>query len=157
MKVVIGEYGKVIILALVLSGMVLFLFGKGEDGFLGMLASTGPAETIGNKDAFAAANAIASRALPELSVRVKKLRRGTEYNLLDRDLFEITAKNEDGENVELSIVRIIAPGEQDITAVTEPEHFTPGLQGEYRMTYRASEIYLGSEKAKEKEYRFIAD
>lgn len=157
MKAVIGEYGKLIILAAIFSSMVLFLFGKGEHGFLGILGSAAPKATIGTEDAFHTASAIASRSAPELSVRVKKLKRGTAYNLLDPVMFEIIAENEDGEKADLSVVKIIDPKEQDVTDEADTEHFVPKLQGAYRITYRASEIFLGSEKTKEKEYRFIAD
>lgn len=157
MKVVIGEYGKVIALVLLLCSAVLFLFGKGENGFLGMLGRTAPEGNVGDEDAFNIAEAIASRKAPELSVRVRKLQKGLEYNLLDAELFEIKAENEEGNPVELRITKIVTPQNEDVTDMTVPEHFTPAYSGEYQITYQAFEVYQGSKKVREKEYRFIAD
>lgn len=157
MKTVIGEYGKIIILGILLTGMVVFLFGKGKNGFLGMLGSVQPVAKVGLDDSFDTARAIASRALPILSVTVKKLEKGTQYNLLDIEMFKIRAENEDGDKAEVSVVKIIDPKEEDITEDTVPEHFVPTYSGAYLITYRAAETYMGSSKIREKEYRFIAD
>lgn len=157
MKAVIGEYGKIIILAIVLCLLVSFLLGKGDTGFLGMLKAAKPLETVGHEDSFSAAEAIASRARPKLEITTEKLRQGIAYNLLDTAMFRIKAENEDGEKVDVAVIRIINPNEENITDTTIPEHFVPTLAGEYRITYEAKEVYLGSTKTRTKEYRFIAD
>ena len=103
MKAVIGEYGKVIILAVVLGMLVLFLFGRGNHGFLGMISKARPEAAVGNEDSFAMAQTVFSRKAPELSVSVRKLQKGREYNLLDSGLFEIRAVNPEGEEVPVTI------------------------------------------------------
>ena len=157
MKVMLGGYGKVILLAVILCGMVLFLFGRSDHGFLGLLAQAKPVEQVGHEDAFETAEAIASRKVPDLSVRTEKLKRGTQYNLLDTGRFQIRAENADGEKVSLSIVKIINPAGKDITSATDAKCFLPNQKGTYQVIYRAEETYLGSLKAREKTYRFIVD
>lgn len=157
MKAVIGEYGKVIILTILLGGMVLFLFGKGESGFLGILSQARPVEKVGHEDAFDLAEAIASKAAPTLSVGPKKLVLGTRYDLLDQEYFDIKTENGKGEKAKLSVIKVMAPDGQDLTEVTKAEQFVPELKGEYRITYKASGAYLGSVKTREKTYRFIVD
>lgn len=157
MKTVLGEYGKLIVLTIVLLGMILILFGKGEDSIQRLLKNVRPSGTLGHEDTFTLAEAILSRQPPELSVTVKKLHKGQEYNLLDSEVLYIEAKNPEGKNVEVSVVKITDPGQQDITGEVVPEKFTPALCGEYRIIYQAADSYLGSIKTTEKEYRFIAD
>ena len=141
MKAVIGEYGKVIILAVVLGMLVLFLFGRGNHGFLGMISKARPEAAVA----------------PELSVSVRKLQKGRKYNLLDSGLFEIKAVNQEGEAVPVTIVKLTAPGQQDITGETDPRMFVPFISGEYQITYRAEESFQGSMRAKEKKYSVLVD
>lgn len=157
MKTVLGEYGKLIILTIVLWGMILILFGTGEDSLFGLLKNVRPSGTLGHEDTFVLAESILSRHPPKLSVTVKKLHKGQEYDLLGSEVFQIEAKNPEGEDVEISVVKITDPGQQDITKEVVPEKFTPALCGEYRITYQAADSYLGGRKTTEKEYRFIAD
>lgn len=157
MKAVIGEYGKVIILAVVLGMLVLFLFGRGNHGFLGMISKARPEAAVGNEDSFAMAQTVFSRKVPELSVSVRKLQKGREYNLLDSGLFEIRAVNPEGEEVPVTIVKLTAPGQQDITGKTDPRRFVPSISGEYQITYRAEESFQGSIRAKEKKYSVLVD
>lgn len=157
MKTVLGEYGKLIILAIALCGMILILFGKGEDSLRGLLKNVRPSGTLGHEDTFVLAESILSRQPPELSVTVKKLHKGQEYDLLGTEAFYIEAKNPEGKNAEVSVVRIIGPGQQDITKEVVPKKFTPALPGEYRITYQAADSYQGSIKTTEKEYCFVVD
>lgn len=157
MKAVIGEYGKVIILAVLLCSMVLFLFGKGDHGFLGILRTARPMENLGHEDAFETAKAIASRSAPGLSVRTVKLHEGDRYNLLDTEYFQIKAENEDGGKAELSVIKMVDPAGKDITHTTEADQFKPDQKGVYQITYRALDTYLESTKVSEKTYRFIVD
>lgn len=157
LKAVIGEYGKVILLALIFCSTALFLFSKGENGFLGMLGSAAPIESVGHNDAFEIAGAIAARAVPELSVRVRKLKKGKEYNLLDGAAFEVRAENEEGEKVDVDVIKVVNPRGEDITEAIVPQHFIPVYSGAYSITYQAVEVYLGSKKVREREYCFVAD
>ncbi|MGC4020416.1 MAG: hypothetical protein QM793_15140 [Muricomes sp.] len=157
MKTILGEYGKLIILTIVLCGIMLVLFGREEDSLLGMLKTVRPIATLGHEDSYVLAESILSREAPKLSVITKKLYKGKEYNLLDSKTFHIEAENQDGEDVQVSVVKITGPVQQDITSKVMPEKFVPMLCGEYRVTYRASDTCQGSTKTTEKEYRFIAD
>ena len=157
MKAVIGEYGKIMILAVVFGSMVLFLFGKGDHDFLGIISKARPEAAVGNADTFAIAHSVFSRKAPELTVTVKKLQTGREYNIQDSGVFEIKAVNQEGGQVPVTVVRITDPVQQDITDETDPQRFVPTLNGEYRVVYRAEETSQGSTKAREKEYRVLAD
>lgn len=153
----IAEYGKVIILAIVIGSIVMFMLGKGQAGFTEILKKARPVESVGHQSAFEAAKAIAGRTPPKLSVSVKKLKRHEAYNLLDEKMFEVKAVNEDGEKVKVSVVKMIAPDGTEITESVNPQHFIPDRQGGYYITYKAKESYIGSIKTTEKTYCFIAD
>lgn len=157
LKAVIGEYGKIIMLAVVLCAIVLFLFGKDQAGFMGMLKQAKPVESVGHKSAFQMARAIAQRMPPKLSVTARKLNRNEVYNLLDEAMFAIKATNEDGEKVKVSVVSMIDPAGMQITESKDPHCFVPDRQGKYYVTYQAEESYLGSIKTTEKVYCFVAD
>lgn len=157
MKTILGEYGKLIILTIALCGMTLILFGKREDSLRGLLKNVRPSGTLGHEDTFVLAESILSRQHPELTVTVKKLHKGQEYNLLNSEVFYIEAKNPEGKNVEVSVIKMTGPGQQDITKEVVPEKFTPALPGEYRITYQAADSYQGSIKTTEKEYCFVVD
>lgn len=157
MKMMLGEYGKLIVLVILLGSMILILFGTGEGGLPGMIKSARPEASLKDNDSFSLAQSIFSRKPPELSVKVKKLYRGQEYNLLDAESFYIEAKTAGGEEPEVSVIKVTDPKLKDITKEVLPEKFMPALSGEYRIVYRAAETYLGSIKTTEKEYNFIAD
>lgn len=157
MKTILGEYGKIIILSIVLSGMLLFLLGDTGKGFMDLLSKVKPEKTVGCADSFALAEAIFSRKPPELSVTVQKLEKGREYNLLDAKQFQVKAHNEEGNSLPVSVKRIIDSGQQDITGKTAPEKFIPERMGAYMILYEAVENYEGSIKTTEKEYRFLID
>lgn len=157
MKAILGEYGKIIILSIVLSGVLLFLLGGTGKGFMDLLSKAKPEKTVGCADAFELAEAIFSRKPPVLSVTVQKLERGREYNLLDASQFQVKAYNEEGDRLPISVKRIIDPEQQDITGKIVPEKFVPEYMGTYMILYEAVENYEGSIKTTEKEYRFLVD
>lgn len=157
MKAIVGEYGKIIILSIVLCSMLLFLFGGTGGGFMGLLSKAKPEKTVGSADSFELAEAIFSRKPPVLSVTVQKLDKGREYNLLDAKEFQVKAHSEEGDALPISVERIIDPGQQDITGKTAPEKFVPESMGTYLVLYKAVENYEGSMKITEKEYRFLVD
>lgn len=157
MKVMFGEYGKVIVLAIVFCALLPFLFGKGTHELLGLISTASPKETVGREDAFTLAKAILVRKSPTLHVKPYKLYFGEMYDLLDKDTLVIKAENEEGETVSVSIVSVIDPEMQDITAEVDPTKFVPQKRGRYRVMYEASEVYQGSKKTLKKEYGFLVD
>lgn len=157
MKAILGEYGKIIILSIVLCSVLVFLFQSTDRGLTGLLSRAKPAETVGAADTFELAESIFSRKPPELTVAVQKLQKGREYNLLDTNLFQVMASNEEGNPLPVSVERITDPVLKNITDETAPAKFKPELAGPYVVLYRAEENYEGSIKTTEKEYRFIVD
>lgn len=157
MKAVLGEYGKLIVMAIVLCSILPVLFGEGKSGLIGMLRTAGPVENIGDADTFSLVQSIFTRKPPTLKVEVKKLNIEQEYNLLDAEEFQIEGNNQEGETVDILIWQIINPEKKDITKDVKPEKFIPLMAGEYSVVYQAREDYKGSVKTVEKEYRFIAD
>lgn len=157
MKMILGEYGKIIVLSMILCGFLMFLFSKKEGGYMGLISAAKPGQTVGQKDTFTLAESILTRKSPVLSVSVMKLRRGQELNLLDERLLQIKAWNEEQEKVSLSVVKITDPKQRDITSETDPQHFIPSVSGAYHMVYLAEEMFCGSRKTTEKEYCFLVD
>lgn len=158
MKAILGEYGKIIILSIVLCGVLPFLFQSTDNkGFAGLLSKAKPTATVGRADTFELAEAIFSRKPPELTVTVQKLQRGREYDLLDAGLFQVMGSNEAGEPLPVSVERITDPMLKNITNEAAPAKFKPELSGPYVVLYRTEENFEGSIKTTEKEYRFIVD
>ncbi|CUX20707.1 hypothetical protein BN3456_00435 [Clostridium sp. C105KSO13] len=157
MKTMLGEYGKLIILVILLGGMIPLLMGTGKGSLTGMIKNVRPAATLKDKDSYPLAESILSRKPPELSVKAKKLYRGQVYNLLDAEAFLIKVKTDGGEAAKVSVTKVTDPKEKDITKEVDPEKFMPVLPGKYRIVYRVADSFLGSTKTTEKEYSFIAD
>lgn len=157
MKMVLGEYGKVIILAVVLCGLLGFLFSRDAAGYIGLVSGAVPKQSLDQGDTFALAESILSRKSPVLSVTVKKLQKGESVDLLDREKFQIIAKNEEDKYVKLSVIKIMDTKGKDIVSEVDPKCFVPLERGAYHVTYKAEEEFYGSEKITEKEYCFLAD
>ena len=157
MKTILGEYGKLVVLVILLGIMLPVLLGTGEGSFIGMINNIRPAATLKDNDSFSLAASIFCRKPPKLSVKVKKLCTKQEYDLLNTESFYIEARTAEGENAEVSVIKITDPRLNDITNEVVPEKFIPLLPGEYRVVYRAVDSYHGSTKTTEKEYTFIAD
>lgn len=157
MKTVLGEYGKIIILVILLSGLLVFLFGRREKDFLGLLSVTKPREMLGKKDNFMLSQDILQRRRPTLFVKVKKLKKGQSYNMLDSGTFLLDAKNEDGKEVIISLVKLVDPEQKDITDQIHEKSFVPQKIGKYCISYRAEEVYKGSVKAVEQQYCFLVN
>jgi hypothetical protein len=154
---VLGEYGKTIVLAILLCSVLLVFFADGESSFLNMLKVTEPVETVGHVDTYELVHSIFTRKPPVLSVKVRKLKKEQEYNLLDRDEFVIEGKNQEGNDADVLITKILNPEKQNITKEVNPEKFIPFMSGEYIIKYQARESFQGSIKTTEKEYKFLAD
>lgn len=157
MNSVLGEYGKTIVLVILLCSILLLVFADGKSSFLTMLKNTEAVETVGHADSYELVRSIFTRKPPVLSVTVKKLYREQEYNLLDKVMFGVIGKNEEGEEVEVLVTKISNPEKKDITKEVNPEKFIPSMAGEYLISYQAWEFFQGSIKTTEKEYRFLAD
>lgn len=157
MKTMLGEYGKLVVLVLLLAIVLPVLSGTGEGSFIGRINNIRPAATLKDNDSFSLAESIFCRKPPNLSVKVKKLCTKQEYNLLDTEIFYIESRTAAGENAEVSVIKITDPGMNDITNEVAPEKFVPPSAGEYRVVYRAADSYHGSIKTTEKEYIFIAE
>lgn len=155
MKSAIGEYGRIILLVLVLVGIIIFTFGRGEDELLGMLQAAKPTASVGNADSIELVGDISKRKPPSLNISTPKLSAGTEYNLLNKSFFRIEALNEDNEELPVSIVSIKKNGEEMINSVL-PEKFVP-IKGKYYVTYHTEETYKTLKKETNKTVIFVAD
>lgn len=157
MKAVLGEYGKVILFTVVMGVLLLFLFGGGDTGFLGLLGGARPEASVGDADSFEIAETIFTRKTPKVFVSVKKLKKGQEYDLLDAGIFQIRAEGEDADSVEVSVVKVLDPEKNEVTDSEAPQKFFPVKAGGYYVTYRAEEIFCGSRRQSEKEYCFLVE
>lgn len=156
MKTWLGEYGRIILLAIAAFAILSFAMSKSGTGLLGMLGRVKPEATAGDADSAALVDNISEREPPSLSVRVKKLKAGETYNLLDEAVFQIQAFNAEGEKLAVSIAKLLGPDGEEVLHQTDPFHFVPD-RGGYQITYYVEEIYLTAKKSVEKTYYFIAD
>lgn len=155
MKALIGEYGRIILLVIVSVGVILFLFGRNQTGFLGMLHEAKPIANVGNDDSIQLVDDLSKREVPLLSIKTPKLSVNKTYNLLDKTFFNIKAFNADGEEMPVSIVSVKKDG-SEIKDTIELDKFHP-KKGSYHVTYHTEEIYKTLKKEANKTIILVAD
>ncbi len=158
MKSWIGEYGRVVVAAIVVCALLLFLGSSSRQGVLGMLAAAAPGSSLGEMDSYDMLKGLSKRADPSLSVTVKKLECGKEYDLLGEKEFYVKSENADGESLPVSITKLTAPDGNNLEHSVDPHRFCPKQRGVYQITYQTKENYQGSyTREVTKQYRFVVD
>jgi hypothetical protein len=157
MKTFMEEYGKIIMLAILLSGLIIYVFNLDDGGFLGDLSKAHAVETVGDADNSQLMSDVGRRSNPTLEVKTKKLRVGNEYNLLDKNEYSIEAKNADSAVLAVSVKSIVNPDGDELVDYVDPESFKPDKIGVYAITYETNEVYRTFVKSTEKVYQFVAD
>lgn len=156
MRALIGEYAKIVILVIAVMGLIIFAFSGAGDGLLGTLKTVEPKATVGDEDSQLLVSDIVAREAPTLEVNAPKLKAGKTYNLTDKTYFRITAENADGEELPITIKKILNQENDDIISSTNPSWFVPN-KGVYKVTYSIEETYLGVTKETTKTYRIVVD
>lgn len=151
MKTFLGNYAKVVIIALVVTGLVVFLLSTGSGSFRSYIPE--PTATAGKEDSGALMDDIAARKAPVITINKVKLKSGNSYNFKSTTF--VSAKDEDGGALSVKIEEIIQP---DGTKLTVPENgIVKVKKGNYRVTYSAQEIYQTVVNRSEKTATFVAD
>lgn len=153
MKSFLGEYGKIIILAVALIGILAFVFGNSDEQLIGMLRKAKPKATVENQDNSGIVGDITGRESPVLTIEKRKFQIGNTYNLLDGT----EARNADGQYLPVEIEKIMNPENKEITETVDIQNFVPKWRGSYQITYSAEEIYMTVKKKTEKTMVFVAD
>lgn len=157
MKVWIGEYGRLIVLTILTVMLTSYMFSRSDGGMLRELSQAAPKGTLKEADNFHKLKEQSDREPPLLSVKTKKLTAGSNYDLLDKELFGIQAEDADGNASLVSVIKIMTPEGVDITDAVIPESFVPDMQGAYHITYQALDTSTRSSgKTTVKTYCFAA-
>ena len=158
MKVWIGEYGRIIILAISVCSIILFLGDRGETGFLGLLAKGKLDATFKSEDNIEFLEGNRKREKPILSAKMKKLEQGKEYDLLAEEVFAVKAVSPDGEQLDVQVEALIAPSGTDKIDCIDVKKFIAEEKGVYCIRYLAQEIYQENYKNQVKKgYYFTVD
>ncbi len=153
MKSFLGEYGKIIILAVALIGILAFVFGNSDEQLMGMLRKAEPKATVEHQDNSGIVGDITNRKPPILTIEKRTFRVGNTYNLLDGT----EARNADGQYLAVEIEKIVNPENKEITETVDIQKFVPKWSGSYQITYSAEETYMTVKKKTEKTMVFVAD
>lgn len=139
-----GEYGRIIILAAVLGNLITFIYGRENNGFIGMLTNAAPESTVREDDNYDALEGLTKRAAPTLTVKMTGLEQGKVYDLLDEVRFQIQALNADGEKLTVRITELRDPEGENIVDEADVHNFIPEQRGIYHITYETEENYQGA-------------
>lgn len=153
MKSFLGEYGKIIILAVALIGILAFVFENSDEQLMGMLRKAEPKATVEHQDNSGIVGDITSRKPPILTIEKRTFRVGNTYSLLDGT----EARNADGQYLAVEIEKIVNPENKEITETVDIQNFVPKWSGSYQITYSAEETYMTVKKKTEKTMVFVAD
>lgn len=82
MKSFLEEYGKIIILVLMIIPLLSFVFGRESGGFIYYLNQIKPEASVGTNNSDETLQQYSKRLSPEFDVKTIKLKADTEYDLL---------------------------------------------------------------------------
>lgn len=155
MKSFLGQYGKIIILVLVLMPLLTFMF---YGGFKEAMPKDDHLQThvTDKEDSEILVDDIAAREKPELTIRVEKLKYKQYVQFLDfaTAKFAPVENLSDVTNQKVIVKRIKTPDDTVLKNQTEPVRVKHGI---YKVTYRAEETYKTALKYTEQTVNFIVD
>lgn len=146
MRKAIGEYGRVIIAVLVAIVLLVFLLSGGVANLL-----PEPKATIGVEDSMDIVDDIHARVKPTISVSKTTLKKKQVYDLTDKTMFGIVAKDADGQDLPVSVSGLTVNG-RTVDPATGTSFKAEG--GTTKVTYRTEDHYRGSVIATELEVTF---
>ena len=158
MKSFMAEYGRMIVLSILLAIMFAFLWSRTESGYLGMLSDTKPKLLLKENDNVDDLVQLRPRPEPVLSVSVSKLEYQREYDLIHGKEIHASAADADGNSLPVCAINLVAPDGSVLEDDWNPEKFYTDQRGVYEITYQAEENYQGAYiKKVKKTCRFIVD
>ena len=109
MRAILGEYGKVIVCAIVILSIFGYCFTLKSGSVAASLPS--PTVTVKSDDSFNLVDDVSKRAYPTITVPKAdcKLKIKRTYNLLNQNTVHVSATNADGNALSYSITRIEFP------------------------------------------------
>lgn len=125
---IIKEYGKIIVVVLLLAGLLSFLIGSKKAGLLDMLSAAEPKAEVKNQNNVDLLVEESKRLPPVLVIKTGKLTVGIRYQFSQ---FVTEAHDMEGTQLEVVIMKIIGPGGMVIDA--DP---IVAIKGTYKVTYR---------------------
>lgn len=144
MKSWIGEYGKIVIMAIMLSVLFLFLWDRTETGFLGSVSKARPESFLKEADNVEVLVQQKPRPAPTLTVKMSKLKYQECYNLLKGEEISASAWDADGKELPVCVTKLTAPDGSSLEESLDPESFWANQRGVYEITYQTTENYQGS-------------
>ena len=158
MRAFLGEYGKVIVCAIVILSIFGYCFTLKSGSVAASLPS--PTVTVKSDDSFALVDDVSKRANPTITIPSAdcKIHAKEAYDLMDPDIFNVSALNADGNALAYSVVKVEYPnGTIKNIDASGSYSVCSDTAGVLKVTYRTEENYNGRELRTEKTFQFVVD
>ena len=160
MRAILGEYGKVIVCAIVILSVFGYCFTLKSGSVAASLPS--PTVTVKSDDSFNLVDDVSKRAYPTITVPKAdcKLKIKRTYNLLNQNTVHVSATNADGNALSYSVTRIEFPDgtvKEKEAAESSAYSVSSNTTGTMKVTYMTKETYNGRELKTEKTVQFLFD
>lgn len=144
MKSWLGEYGRIAVLAVTVSILMLWIWNREDSGILGILGAAFPEATLGTADNVEILAKLEKREDPKLYISIRKLEHGKIYDLLENGVFGAKAEDADGNRLPVEIEKIVAPDGTVLGSEVDYGKFTAEQRGIYEIIYCTREVYQGA-------------
>lgn len=160
MRSILGEYGKIIVCAIMVLSIFGYCFTLRNDSVAASLPS--PTVTVKSDDSFALVDDVSKRPYPTITIPKEdcKLQIRKTYNLMSPTKFHVSATNADGTALSYKVVKLVLPD----GSVLEKEAAEVGAYsvatnqtGTMQVTYETQETYNGRELKTQKTFQFVID
>lgn len=152
MKQLLGQYGKVIILMLVVLPILTFLLSTGEGSFASKMPE--PTSKYQDQDNSVLVSDIAKRQPPTVVIKDMKMKNGQTYNFSSSSFVDYYNQDGNKNNTTLEVKKVI---NKDGLLMENPSAGFKAKAGFYRVTYQVTEIYKDSKRVTTKDAKFICD
>ena len=151
MKEILGQYGKIVILMIVIIPIIMFLF-QTDSGFISKMPE--PTSKYGNSNSAELAGDISRREPPTVTIKNLKMKKNQKYQF-QSDVF-VDYLNQDGNktNTQLIVKQVIGP---DGNKFADPSAEFVARRGVYKVKYQVTELYRSGKRTTEKDAVYICD
>lgn len=152
MKQFLGQYGKIIILAIVILPILTFLLSTGEGSFASKMPE--PTSKYQDADSSVLVGDISKRKPPTVTIKNAKMKKGIRYNFGSSTFVDYANQDGNKNNTTLVIKKVTDPYGSNVAS---PSADFVAKKGIYKVKYQVTEVYKSSKRITNKEAKFICD
>lgn len=152
MKQFIGQYGKIIILAIVILPILTFLLSTGKGSFASKMPE--PTSKYQDADSSVLVGDISKRKPPTVVVNSVKMNEGIRYQFGSNTFVDYNNQDGNKNNTTLVVKEVIDPKGKSFA---NPSAEFVAIKGVYQVKYQVKEVYRSSDRITIKEAKFICD